>query len=180
MTVYDFIPLAVLVGVVASSVVQRKASVAVQPLRILLAEKGERFLARSDVPESLRAEVSRTLESPFSCNCYLLFVSLLVLPLLVWFDLGSRRNEARSTEMQRIGHEVRGRYLEIRALSRRIELANHPIISPLAELIVSFSIVLAVPFLLLGHRLDVGTLDRDSASVGVDEYWSHLPKFGRT
>ncbi|CAN7167061.1 hypothetical protein [Brevundimonas sp. LjRoot202] len=180
MTFVDLIPLGILSGLVGAAFVQRSASRAVQRSRLVLAEKGERFLARIDVPAGLRADVERKLANPFPCNCSLMFVVLPLLPFLVWIDLGTGKNDERFDELRHAGHEVRGAYLEIRALTRKIGLASHPIMSPIAELIVSLSIVMAVPFLLLSKRFDESALDRDSASEGVDEYWSHLPKFVRT
>jgi len=179
MTIVDFMPLAAIVVLATATVVQRFASRAVQPARLALAEKGERFLARTDVPAGMRLEVSRILESPFSCNCVFLVLFIPFLPLIIWGEILAGRNQDHFREFSGAGHDVRGRYLEIRALSRKISLANHPILSPVGDLVVSLSLVMAVPYLIVSRRFNEGALDRDGAASVVDHYWSHLPKLSK-
>lgn len=175
MTLIDFAPLALAGLLVASSAIQRGVSRNVQKTRLALAEKGERFLARTDVPAPMRADVARFLDDPFPCNCLLGFIFLPLLPLVIWFSLAKGRPDEHFESMRHANREVRGSYLEIRSLFRKIQLGNHPIMSPLTDFMVSLSLVIATPFLLVSQNATESSFDREGAALAVDEFWSHLP-----
>ncbi|RIJ65203.1 hypothetical protein D1604_12865 [Brevundimonas sp. LPMIX5] len=179
MTLFDFIPVAVLATLMGMAVLQRQVSRTAQKTRLVLARKGEAFLARTDVPSELRQDVERWLEDPFPCNCFLGFLLLPVLPIAIWISLANGKNNRRYFAAMGASHEARASYLELRSIMRKLQLANHPIMTPLSDLVVTLSLVVATPFLLLSHKASEASLDRDGATVTIDEFWSHLPKLAK-
>lgn len=173
MTAFDFIPLGIVGVLVAASFIHRGMMTAAQPHRLALADKGEAFLLREDIPTELRADVESVLEDAFPCNCMLMFLLLPLIPLLVWH--GRSRSHARSSAFKTVSPEVRGRYLEIRQLHRKIVLANHPIMAPLVDLIGSLSVVLISAGLVLAHKASSNGLDADGAMLNLEQYRQSLP-----
>lgn len=139
---------------------------AAQPARLKLAEKGEKLLARVDVPKHIRRDVEAMLDNAFPCNCVIMFLIIPIMPLLVFAWLSYRiRN---SPPWEHVSPEVNGRYLEIRSLHRKIELANHPVLTPIMDFVVTASLMLAAPILLLIRRSAEVALDRDGAALSLE------------
>ncbi len=180
MTYVDIIPLAIVGTFAVSAVLQRSVSRSAQEYRLALAEKGERLLARQDLPSELRLDVERWLDDPFPCSCWLGVLLLPLLPIYVWTSLAFNRGKPAFDALRSASPEIRGSYLEVRSIIRKLQLANHPIMTPLGEFVVNLSLVLAVPFLLIAHRSPANSFDRDSSAVSVDEFWSHVPKLARS
>lgn len=161
--------LALLVG----SVIQRRLSAEVQPLRIELANRGEDFLARTDLPRVLRTDVEDMLETAFPCNCLFGVLLLPLIPFFVW--AGWKRSNRRATEIGFTGEEVRTSYAHIRALHRRIAIANHPVLQPLTDLIAVASMMVLVLALVAFRKRVAPNLDPQSAAQNVDHAfrWAH-------
>lgn len=166
MNAIDLAPVGLFAILAISSIVQRRMMTAAQPARLKLAEKGEKLLARTDVPNRMRREVEGMLDSAFPCNCLLMFLIIPIVPAIVIGWLIYRLNKPVTAEA--CNQDVSGRYLEIRALHRKIEMANHPVLTPIIEFMVAFSLILVLPFLLLARRSADLAFDRDSATLSLE------------
>lgn len=166
MRAMDLIPLAAVIALGMSTMVHRSMMTAAQPTRLKLAEKGEKLLARTDVPKHIRRDVEAMLDNAFPCNCVLMFLIVPIMPLLVFGWLAYRlRTPARREAMT---PEITGRYLELRSLHRKIELANHPVLTPVMDFVVTVSLTLAIPVLVLIRRGAEVALDRDGAALSLE------------
>ena len=156
----------VVLALIVGTVIQRRLSAEVQPLRIELANRGEDFLARADIPRVLRTDVEDMLETAFPCNCVFGILLLPFIPLFVW--AGWKRSNRRSTEIGFTSEEVRTAYAQIRALHRRVAIANHPVLGPLTDLIAVASMLVLVLALVLFRKQVAPNLDPESAAQNVD------------
>ncbi|MFC5342746.1 hypothetical protein ACETK8_06320 [Brevundimonas staleyi] len=180
MTYVDIIPLVIVGALAGAEFILRNVSKSAQDYRLTLAEKGERLLAREDLPLELRAEVERWLDDPFPCSCWLGVLLLPFIPFFVWISLAQNRGKASFDALRQTSPDIRGSYLELRAIIRKLQLANHPIMTPLGEFVVNLSLVMAIPVLLIVHRSPANSFDRDNSAVSVEEFWSHVPKLARS
>lgn len=172
MTFSDLAPFAFVGVLLAGTVAYRRVMTAAQSHRLKLAEKGEAFLGRNDVPESLRETVSQILDDAFPNNVAFLLLAAALGPLLVPMATGDAR--ARSEELSNTNRDVRGLFLEICSLHRRIALANHPLLYPLLELEVA--LIMVVMFVVRSVVVIGGepSLDRDGVIMAMEQAQRHL------
>lgn len=173
MTAQDVTPLALVAAFGVAAYVHRLMMRGAQPIRLRLAEKGERFLARTDVPAQLRRDVQGLLDGAFPCNCFLLFLVLPFMPIIALYWV-LNDEDGRPKEFKHAAKDVRGAYLEIRSLHRKLGLANHPILYPLAQLVMGLSLVVAAPFALARKHATEVDLDTESALLSLEQTHTSL------
>jgi hypothetical protein len=115
-----------------------RVRVAVQPLRLQLAARGEVLLANDKLPAHLRPLVMNLLDTAFSNRAMLLFglgyVPVVALRFIIAPNelLNSFRNFAFADA------ETRGAFDEFVQLHNRITFANNPVLSSLLDVEIAF------------------------------------------
>lgn len=158
--------------IVAGMFVYRQLMTAAQPARLRLAEKGERFLAREDVPAELRSDVEAMLDDAFPNSVLFLLLAGILAPILVPLTVNDLR--ARQKAMSNAKADVRGAYLEISALHRRVSLANHPFALPILELEVGLISTLTIAVGSFTSRQGGLMLDRDGIIISLEQHQRQL------
>ena len=166
------LPLLVVIALAVTPIMQRALSSSIQAGRLSLAEKGEAFLSRHDIPRVMRSDVDDMLDGAFPCNCTLAVIFLPLIPFAVWFN--RKRTNRRFTELSVTSPDVRGAYFELRALHRKVQLANHPIMVPVSDFVVTLSVLAMVPVLIATRRPSQATIDRDSAAMSLEHTWTKV------
>ncbi len=135
MTVVDLAPVAVVALIPVGLFLNGRLTMAAQPLRLELAEKGEALLAVSDLPKEVRSQVNYMLETAFGMGIPLLF-SVLVFPFLGLAAVSFRRDLLARAERDysTLPSEQRARLYELMRLHERITSANHPALQAVMEL----------------------------------------------
>jgi hypothetical protein len=155
--------------------VDRRLKVAAQPLRLRLAEKGEEFLSRPDIPETARRHVTFLLNHAFGMRTFLL-AAIILIPVIAVLFVVSQRAILRSVEkLDALSPTDRATFFELCRLHDRITLTNHYILLPIVE----FELVLFMPLAILlrgvirgripetGSRESVITFIEDKSIRGV-------------
>lgn len=166
MSMIHFFILAIPAGLAVGAFAYRRIMGGAQPLRLRFAEKGERFLARSDVPDPLRRDVAMMLDDAFPSSVSLMILVAVLAPLML--PLSRSRSASRYQAKTDANADVRGLYLELQSMHRRLAHANHPIMMPLLELEVSFLGTLIVLARSLSSRL-VTPFDRENAIMSLEQ-----------
>ncbi len=129
-----YLPISVGLGVAFWMFADRRLKRAAQPLRLRLAEKGEAFLARPDIPPHARTHVRFLLDRAFGMRGSLLF-AVVSIPVIAMLFVFRQRYLRRSVEKIRISDPAsKAEFFEICRLHDRITLTNHYILLPIVEL----------------------------------------------
>lgn len=172
MTLSDLTPLVAVGALVVGAMTFRRIMTVAQRHRLVLAEKGEAFLGRTDVPQPLRRAVESMLDDAFPSGILFLAIAAVLAPVLI--PLASSKANERMAALAGTNRDVRGMFLEIAALHRRIANANHPVLLPLLELEVSLIMTVEVVVrTILGRTGDL-SLDRDSMMLSMEDAQRHL------
>jgi hypothetical protein len=139
-------PLVIMGGVITLGLAHLRIMQAAQPLRLELAEKGERFLARPELPPDVRGQVKWMLDSAFGLRKSIImgFVAVPIIAILLIFR--ERYIVDFKENFAAMSNDSKVFFGEIMRLHSRITLANHPILWAVLELeiilIVSFAVLL--------------------------------------
>lgn len=129
-----YLPISIGFGVAAWMFADRRLKRAAQPLRLSLAERGEAFLTRSDIPPHARTHVQFLLDHAFGMRGSLLF-AVVSIPVIAILFVFRQRYLRRSVDKIRINDPAaNAEFFEICRLHDRITLTNHYILLPLVEL----------------------------------------------
>jgi hypothetical protein len=159
---HDIWPLVIVSLIAAGSTAYRRLVRAAQPLRLLLAEKGERLLVHPKLPKDLKEIVRFMLDSAFG-NRPALLTGLFLVPMIA-IDAVLRPSHFVSfmRQISNLEPDILAAYIEIERLHDRIMLANHPILFMLIEFeILTFLPLGILSFALIKGRVPVGG-DRDT------------------
>lgn len=131
---------------------QQRLRMAAQPLRLLLAERGERLLGDPELPPLLRGQVEFLLETAFGCHAALIFGFFAVPVILFLSVLNPRRFYASLAKRFTIKNgDTRLVFEELNRLHGRILFANHPIMATLLDFEIAFFLLLSVATIALIH-----------------------------
>lgn len=107
---------------------QLRLAKSVQAARLHLADEGERFLARSDIPPGMRSQVEFFLDSAFGFTGVMI-AAVVLFPIaalvMAIFHKRMRRNLLGTGPLAR---EVRADFIDLMKLHDKIMLANHPVL----------------------------------------------------
>ena len=154
-----WLPCAVVLFLIAGSLVRGRLDEAVQPLRLELADKGERLLASPDVPQEMKETLRYMLKSTFGCG-FCFFVTAVALPFILLscaFNPKSFRSFVR--DVSKLEPETRAAYDDCTTLFHRIKLANHPVL----QSVMTAEYAIFTPIILLGIAIR-----RDPIPVAID------------
>ncbi len=166
------VPLAVVGALIVGTVSYRYGMTSAQSLRLSFAEKGEQFLARSDVPEKLRHDVVNMLDDAFPSSPLFMVVAALLAPILV--SLAHHSVHERGSTLSAANCDVRGLYLELCKLHRRIGAANHPVMQPVLEFEVAMILgVSSVRRSVTSIGTEI-TVDRDGMLMSMEQQQRQL------
>lgn len=133
MTAHDFLPIGIGAALVLNSYLHRRLVTAAQPLRLELADRGEKLLGEPALPPRVRAILGFVLDHAFSMR-WLLVVSIIAIPVAVpvLFLRGELQRDAQETRTLR--PDVRAEYEQVVALHGRIIFATHPLLTTITLL----------------------------------------------
>lgn len=155
-------PIGVAFALIAWSVFQGRLARAAQPLRLRLAEKGERLLARTDLSPETRKDVEFMLNTPFSRWGMLLFV-VATAPFVVLYVAFTPKARAHvERDFSKMSPEARALYADVRALHTRIVMANHPLLASI--------VLLEITALLAPVSLVMLALQNEGSEAPLDRY----------
>jgi len=160
-----FFVFALVVWTWAATRLQRAA----QPLRIELAEKGERLLGDKDLPEPLRDFVRFLLDTAFSNLAALVFGVFYVPYLAVSIAISPERVTNDLRRFQIPNPETRAAFNDVMRLHDRVTLANHPILLLVVEIEILFFVGIAILFAAIFREAVSPEMGRDAAMDLVDE-----------
>ena len=129
---------------------QLRLSKSVQTLRLQLADEGERFLAREDVPKAMKNQVEMFLDSVFGMN-FVLIASVVLLPVAAivfsFFDDHMRRGIPADSSIPR---EILAEFIDLMKMHDKIMLANHPVLYTIIK--TEMALLAPVSMLIIGIR----------------------------
>lgn len=138
MSVMDFVPLLVVGALVAFGMAHQRLRKAAQPLRLEMAEKGEKLLHDDRVGPELRSQIEFMLNSAFSMRTQLLVgIGLFPIMVLVVIFAGERVTAGMRKEYRALPLDLRAQFAEVHRLHDRIKTANHPLLSMVIELLLA-------------------------------------------
>jgi len=134
MTVGDLVPVGVVAIIPVGVFLHQRLNQLAQPLRLELAEKGERLLAHSDLPPEIRAEVSFMLNTAFGIGAAMA-LAVVTMPFVVVGVLLFRRDIlARALrDVSALTPEQAALYYDISRLHSRLTTAAQPLLSTILE-----------------------------------------------
>jgi hypothetical protein len=172
MTLTSLSLLVAVAALIVGTLTYRRIMTVAQRHRLQMAEKGEAFLGRTDVPQPLRKAVESMLDDAFPNGILFLAIAAILAPILI--PLASSKANERMLALASTSREIRGMFLEIAALHRRIANANHPVLLPLLELEVSLIMTVEIVVRsVLGRTSDL-SLDRDNMMLSMEDAQRHL------
>jgi hypothetical protein len=158
----DILPLAGVAVFVAASAAHRRLVRAAQPLRLLLAEKGEALLVHPRLSKELRETVKFMMDRAFG-NRFGLLLGIVIIPTIALCMIF--RPSSVATQMRRLSNadpEVQALFTEVMRLNDRITLANHPILLLLLETEILLLFPVGILFLGLVKGRIPSSGDRDT------------------
>ena len=130
----EILPLIIVALVIVSSVARYRLVRAAQPLRLMLAQKGELLLAQRGLSTEVQEIVEFMLDTAFG-NRTMLIAGLVLTPIIAASLIFRPSKFAEFMKRTSIADpESQSLYSEVWRLHERIMLANHPILYPIAEL----------------------------------------------
>lgn len=168
MTEFEYWPLVAAATLVVASVAHHRLIKAAQPLRLELAEKGERLIAHPGLPKHMQSQVRFLLDRAFNMRGVLLF-GLVLVPVIALIAIVRPTKFLSFVDQTKIKDETANSdFIEFRRLHDRITLANHPLLLLLLE----FEIVLFMPLGILVVGLVCGRVplrgDRDAVMSAIE------------
>jgi hypothetical protein len=161
-----FLPVVISSGVLILFFADRRLKAAAQPLRLRLAEKGEDFLNRPDLPETVRRHVKFLLDHAFGMRLSLL-MALFMIPAIAVLFVANQRVLLRSVEkMKLLSPADRATFFEICRLHDRITLTNHYFLLPIIEL----EMVLFMPLAIVLRGIIRGNVPETGGRESVISY----------
>jgi hypothetical protein len=164
-----YVPFApVVIAALAAAIVaaDRRLKSAAQPLRLQLAEKGEKFLQLPNVSKEARNHVRFLLDRAFSMRTPLM-VALFAIPIIaIAFVVHPRPFLRSATTMNQMEPNTRSAFFEICGLHDRITLTNHWLLLPLVEL----EIVLFMPLAIVLRAIIWGRVPETGGRESVLSY----------
>ncbi len=163
MTEAQFFPLAVVIALFIFSFVNRRLKRAAQPLRLRLAEKGEEFLAKPDLPKPMREHVEFLLKSSFNMRGSLL-LAIVMIPIIAFLFVVRHRYLRRSVDKLNVTDQAtRASFYDLCRLHDRITLTNHIFLLPIVEL----ELVLFMPLAIVLRGIVQGTVPETGGRESV-------------
>ena len=160
----EYWPVVVVGVLVVTSVTHHRLVRAAQPLRLELAEKGERLLANPTLSAEMRGLVRFMLDTTFNMRGPLLFGILAVPAIAVAAILRPAEFFKKDIE----DPSAQALFFEVRRLHDRITLANHPILLPLVEFEILFFMPFAIVLIGLMHGRIPMKGDRDAVMSAIE------------
>jgi hypothetical protein len=153
----EYLPLALGFVLIVANVAHRRLYASAQPLRLELAEKGERLLAKQDLPDDLRKNTRLLLNTALGGG-WLIFGGIIGCPFMVLAVILQPSILSDMTKrLSRATPEVRALHQEVMSLHDSILLANHPFLWTIfqAELILVLPVMLVIISVLRGKMPEV-------------------------
>ncbi|HUZ12611.1 MAG TPA: hypothetical protein VMU93_07185 [Caulobacteraceae bacterium] len=147
MTVGDLLPVGIVALIPFGAFLHHRLNQLAQPLRLELADKGERLLAYRDLPREIRDEGAFMLDTAFGVGAAMP-LAVLTMPFVAVIVLLFRRDIlARALrDVGALRPEQAALYYDTSRLHSRLTTANHPLLSTIleAEFLVMVAFGLAV------------------------------------
>jgi len=161
MTDLELAPLVIVAVAVGVAVAHRRLLKAAQPMRLELAEKGERLLAYPKLPKDVRDHVRYLLDTAFG-NRTMLILAALFAPLIVLAIAIMRESFlAYIKQFSIMDAEAKALHREVMQLHDRIMLASHPILWVLVELEIKLVVQMGIVVTTLVRGRVPATVDHD-------------------
>jgi hypothetical protein len=157
MSYIGYLPLAFGITLVVANVLDRRLYAAAQPLRLELAEKGERLLAERGLPDDLKNSTRLLLNTAFGGG-WLIFGGIIGCPFMVLAVIIRPSMLSDMTKrLSRATPEARALHQDVMSLHDSILLANHPFLWTIfqAELILALPVMLVIISVLRGKMPEV-------------------------
>lgn len=143
MTLRDLIPVIIAASIPFGSFLHSRLATLAQPLRLELAEKGERLLAHPDLPKEIRSQVRFMLNTAFGMPVALLLPLTLAFPFVAVIALLFRPDWLAQSlrDLSSLPPEQRAQFYEVMRIHDRVRTANHPVL----QLVLELEFILLVP-----------------------------------
>jgi hypothetical protein len=159
-------PALIVSGVVSYSFARLRLRKAAQPLRLQLAEKGERLLGSPNLPTNLRPYVEWLLSTAFGNRSAIFFGFAFVPIAAVMIATRPAILQSFMRKLQINDIETRLLFEEVSRLHDRITLANHPL--PL--ILLEFEVLVFVPLGILAYALIHGRVPESGSSQAIKTF----------
>src|SRR5215469_12440518 len=143
----NLIPIAIVIALIVVSLTCQRLQKSAQPLRLQLAEKGERLMGDPNLPSNLVPFVSFLLDTAFKMRAILLIGIFYVPYLWVRVLVVPDKVERDAVQFQIQNPETRVKFDDVVRLHNKITLANHPFLYTFLELEMT---ILMLPVIIIG------------------------------